>query len=94
MPVRENGKLVKRQYEVDFVVNTGLRKIYIQSAFSISDAEKHEQETFSLRKTGDFYRKIVVTSGYQRPLEDKNGIIIVGVIPFLLTPSIILGDSK
>ena len=47
------------------------------------------QETASLRKSGDFFKKIVVTSGSRRALTDDCGIVHVGVIPFLLEPSIL-----
>ena len=47
-------------------------------------AEKREQETLSLRKSGDFFRKIVVVGGMKRLTRDESGIEYVGVIPFLL----------
>ena len=72
--------------EIDFVVNDGPEKIYIQSAFAIPDDEKMRQETASLRKTGDFFRKIVVTGGSTRPWKDEYGIEFTGLIPFLLNP--------
>ena len=88
---RESGKTVRRQCEIDFVVNLGTKKIYVQSAFRIVDEGKRQQETKSLKWSGDFFRKIVVTSGTRRPLQDDDGIVYVGVIPFLLEPSILEG---
>lgn len=88
----KNGKSVRSNTEIDFVVNTGTRKVYVQSAFAIPDEAKREQETFSLRHTGDFFRKIVVTDGFQSPLAGEDGIVTVGVIPFLLDPGILLGS--
>ena len=88
----ENGKREQRRHEIDFVVNTGFGKIYIQSAFSIEDPEKRLQETLSLRKSGDFFRKLVVVNGFQHLTTDEYGISYVGVIPFLLNPSI-LGEG-
>ena len=87
-----DGKTVKRQYEIDFVVNFGLKKVYVQSAFRIPDEEKRLQETAAFRRSGDFFRKIVVTSGTRRPLSDENGVIYVGVIPFLLDPALLEGE--
>lgn len=78
------GKREKRQREIDFIVNTGSRKVYIQSALRIDSEEKLRQETESLRRSGDFFRKFVVTSGFSLPSEASDGIITVGVIPFLL----------
>ena len=85
----ENGKRVLRQYEIDFVVNTGFEKLYIQSAFELSDEAKRAQETFSLRKTRDSFRKLVVVGGDQPFFTDENGISFVGIIPFLLDKSIL-----
>lgn len=80
----ENGVQSIKQHEIDFIVNRGNDKIYIQSAFKLPDEEKKSQETASLRGTGDFFKKIIVTDGYGEPLADVDGIIHVGVIPFLL----------
>lgn len=79
-----NGIRNKGQYEIDFVVNLGNEKVYIQSALNVSPPEKKAQETFSLHNTGDFFRKIVVLDGNQKMWVDEDGIIYVGVIPFLL----------
>ena len=51
--------------------------------------EKTDQELLPLRRSGDFIRKIVVTSGYSSPRVSDEGIVYVGVIPFLLDPSIL-----
>ena len=72
--------------EIDFVVNDGGEKVYIQSAYAIPDAEKRRQETESLRRTGDFFRKIVVTYGFDKPWTDETGIETIGLVPFLLDP--------
>ena len=89
--VREGSRVSSRQYEIDFVVNRGNLKLYIQSAYDLSDAAKHEQETESLKRSGDFFAKFIVVNGYQRPHADKDGIVIVGLIPFLLDSSILDG---
>jgi predicted AAA+ superfamily ATPase len=79
-----DGKRKQGQYEIDFVVNVGTQKVYIQSALNVDTAEKKAQETFSLHHTGDFFRKIVVLDGNRKPWTDEDGILYVGVIPFLL----------
>ena len=79
-----NGKQSIRQHEIDFIVNRGNDKIYIQSALRLDSKQKEEQETKSLRHTGDFFKKIVITDGYGEPLYDADGILRVGIIPFLL----------
>ena len=79
-----DGKKIEKQHEIDFVVNLGTKKVYIQSAFRIDDEEKRRQEILPLLKSGDFFKKIVITSGSARPHMDDNGILYAGVIPFLL----------
>ena len=88
------GENVLSHLEIDFVVNTGMRKVYVQSAFMIHDDDKRRQETASLRASGDFFRKIVVVSGSRMPVYDEDGIVYVGVIPFLLNPSILEGAGE
>ncbi|HHW93647.1 MAG TPA: ATP-binding protein [Clostridiaceae bacterium] len=80
-----DGRLLpERWHEIDFVVNRGSQKVYIQSAFSIHDAEKHQQEILPLLKSGDSFRKLVVTGGNTKIHTDEKGISYVGIIPFLL----------
>lgn len=86
----ENGKRKQSQYEIDFVVNMGNSKVYIQSALNVDTPEKKAQETFSLKNTGDFFRKIVVLDGNCKLWTDEDGVMYVGVIPFLLED--VLGD--
>lgn len=80
----ENGVQKKSNLEIDFIVNQGFNKVYIQSAFSLDEPEKMKQETRSLINSGDFFKKIVVVGGNQKRWQDENGIIFIGVIPFLL----------
>ena len=82
------GKRTISRYEIDFIVNTGHDKIYIQSALNVDTEEKKNQETFSLKKSGDFFRKVVILDGNSKPWVDDDGIMYIGVIPFLLDESI------
>ena len=82
--VNEQGKKQQSQYEIDFIVNTGKEKIYIQSALNVDTEDKKNQETFSLKNSGDFFRKIMIVDGNTKQWTDEDGIIYVGVIPFLL----------
>lgn len=79
-----DGKRSKSQYEIDFVVNVGNTKVYIQSALHVDTPEKKDQETMSLRNTGDFFRKIVVLDGNSKSWVDDDGVMYIGVINFLL----------
>ncbi len=80
----KDGKKTEKTHEIDFVVNLGMKKVYIQSALSVSDPEKKQQEITPLLRSGDFFQKIVVTGGNSKPHMDENGILYVGIIPFLL----------
>jgi hypothetical protein len=84
LTIVKDGKKQQSQYEIDFIVNMGREKVYIQSALNVDTETKKNQETFSLKNSGDFFRKIVIVDGNAKPWTDENGIIYVGVIPFLL----------
>ncbi|MBR4985573.1 MAG: ATP-binding protein [Proteobacteria bacterium] len=84
-----NDKKVRKQLEVDFVVNRGYDRFYIQSALSIADPEKKAQETESLRRIPDSFKKIVVVKDYLKPFRDDIGIVYVGVEQFLLDESLL-----
>ncbi len=79
-----NGKKVTSQHEIDFIVNTGASKVYIQSAWNLNSDEKSRQEKQPLMHTGDFFRKIVVIGGNEKLWTDDDGITYIGIIPFLL----------
>ncbi|MBP5266200.1 MAG: ATP-binding protein [Lachnospiraceae bacterium] len=85
----EENKRIRKQLEVDFVVNKGDKRFYIQSALSIADPEKREQEIASLKKIPDSFEKIVVVRDYLKPWQDENGIIYMGVEQFLLDENVI-----
>ncbi len=78
------GKKIRKQLEVDFVVNRGDERFYIQSAFSVAESEKRMQEIASLVRIPDSFGKIVVTRDYIKPWRDENGILYMGVEQFLL----------
>ncbi len=82
-------KKIRVQLEVDFVVNRLNQRYYIQSAFSVSDPEKRAQETNSLLRIDDSFRKIVVVREDIIPWHDEKGILFIGVEQFLLNPNAI-----
>ncbi len=79
-----NGKLFHSQYEVDFVCNKASKRYYIQSAFSIPDSIKMEQETNSLSKIDDSFKKIILVKDAPTPYYTDKGILIMGIFDFLL----------
>ena len=78
------GKRTKKQCEIDFVVNRGLKKYYIQSALSVSERVKLETELRPLKNTKDFFKKIIITKTSMRPWTDDDGILHLGLYEFLL----------
>ena len=85
---KENGKNVRKQLEVDFVVNRNDERYYIQSALSIDDSEKKRQEIASLIRIPDSFKKIVIVKDYIQPWTDDNGIYYMGIEDFLLNDNI------
>ena len=84
-----DGKKIRKQLEVDFVVNKGGKRFYIQSALSIADPDKKEQEIESLKRIPDSFSKIVVVRDYLKPWQDENGITYVGLEQFLLNEELL-----
>lgn len=83
------GKTIRKDCEVDFIVNRGSQRVYIQSAYEIPDNAKMEQEKNSLRRINDSFRKIIITKDYMKPRTDDDGIIRMGIINFLLDDTMI-----
>lgn len=79
-----DGKFVRKQLEVDFVCNKGSKRYYIQSAFSIPDREKMEQESNSLLRIDDSFKKIIVVKDLPAPTYTEDGILVISVYDFLL----------
>lgn len=74
----------RKQLEVDFVANKGDKRYYIQSAFALPDEQKLEQELASLKKINDSFKKIIITRDDIAPYHDDNGVLIIGLMDFLL----------
>lgn len=81
------GKSKRTQLEVDFVAAKADKKYYIQSALSIPDENKRNQETASLLRIDDSFKKIVVVKEDIIPWHDDNGILYIGIEDFLLDES-------
>lgn len=87
VPIAEKdaeGKVIRKQLEVDFVCNTGSLRYYIQSAFSLPDEAKRTQEIRPFRKIDDSFKKIIITKDIVSPYYDEYGILTVNVYDFLL----------
>lgn len=87
---KEEGLSVRKSFEVDFVVNLGNRRYYIQSAYNIPTEEKMAQEQASLLSINDAFRKIIIVnqpimSGY-----NEQGILMLSLQDFLMNPEKVL----
>lgn len=87
--VNAEGKSMRQKLEVDFVVNKGAEKIYIQSAFKMPVEEKKQQEEKPLLCITDSFKKIIIVGDNIKRKIDENGIITVSLIDFLLDDDII-----
>ena len=79
-----DGKRKKKQCEIDFVVNRGVKKYYIQSALNVTDPEKMETELRPLKGTKDFFKKIIISKSNMKAWTDEDGILHLGLYEFLL----------
>ena len=83
------GRRERKQLEIDFIVNKGRKKLYIQSAYRLPDATKREQEIRGLRRIPDSFGKLVVVDGVQPFYTDEHGISYISLMDFMLKPELI-----
>jgi predicted AAA+ superfamily ATPase len=80
----ENGESRRQRLEIDFVVNNGADRLYIQSAYHMPSMEKEEQERRPLLGIGDNFRKMIVVGDPIKTSLDDNGIVTMSIFDFLL----------
>ena len=80
----KEGVQEKKQLEIDFVANTGSKRYYIQSAYSLPDDEKRVQEKASLINVNDSFKKIIIVKDVIKPWHDDDGILTMSIYDFLL----------
>lgn len=80
----EDGKKIRTQLEIDFVVNRAEKRYYIQSALTVADEEKRQQEVNSLNRVDDSYTKIVIVKDNILPWTDDKGVNYINIEDFLL----------
>ena len=85
----KDGRRERKQLEIDFIVNDGRKKLYIQSVYKLADGAKREQETRGLRRIPDSFGKLVIVDGIQPFYTDEHGISYVSLMDFLMKPEII-----
>ena len=89
VPVAEkdqNGKVTRKQLEVDFVCNLGSSRYYIQSAYTLPDEIKRTQEIRPFRKIDDSFKKIIITKDMVPTQYDEYGVLTINIYDFLLDP--------
>ncbi len=85
--IRQEGRQMRRQYEIDFVCNIGSARYYIQSAYRMENEEKVAQEETSLRNVDDSFKKIVIVGEHTPVLRNEDGITTISIYDFLLNPN-------
>ena len=84
--IDSDGRKATSTLEVDFVANRGSKRYYIQSAYALPDAAKREQESASLKRIGDSFKKIIVVKDTVNTTRDDDGIVTMSLFDFLLDP--------
>lgn len=79
-----NGVSKRQRLEVDFVVNNGADRLYIQSAYRMPSLEKEEQERRPLLGIADSFRKMIIVGDPIKTSIDDNGIVTMNIFDFLL----------
>ena len=81
--VDDDGKWKRKQLEVDFVVNQGNQRYYIQSALALPNEDKRKQEMGSLLRINDSFKKMIIVKDDIKPWRDENGILTMGLLDVL-----------
>lgn len=85
----EKGNSVRTAREIDFVVNSGGKRTYIQSAYAMPTEEKTEIELRPFSLTGDSFPKVLVRRDIGKRWYDDYGVLHINLIDFLLDKTVI-----
>lgn len=77
-------EVLRRNLEIDFVVNRHDERLYIQSAYALPDKEKVDQEQASLLNVNDGFRKLIIVGDRYRSGYNEEGILMMSLSDFLL----------
>lgn len=83
------GSSVRTSREIDFVVNKGAERVYVQSAYRMESDEKMTQELRPFSLTGDAFRRIVIRGDIGRRSFDQNGVLHIALVDFLLDETVV-----
>ena len=87
--VEHREENIRKQLEIDFVANKGDLRYYIQSAYTIGNVDKKEQEIASFKRVRDSFKRIIIVKDDIKPYYDENGYYIIGLFDFLLKKDLI-----
>ena len=82
--IDDDGKRYQNNCEIDFVINRGMKRYYIQSALNLPDEQKTRQALRPLLSVKDMFRKVIITKTAARPWLDETGVLRLGIYDFLL----------
>ena len=85
----EKGNSVRTAREIDFVINSGGKRTYIQSAYAMPTEEKTEIELRPFSLTGDSFPKVLVRRDIGKRWYDDYGVLHINLIDFLLDKTVI-----
>ena len=80
----DEGKIVRKNLEIDFVVNRHDERLYIQSAYMLPDKEKMQQEQGSLLQVNDGFKKIIIAGDRYNSHYNEDGVLVLNIFDFLL----------
>lgn len=84
---QDDQKIRQSNLEIDFIINKGMKKYYIQSALRMDTPDKRQQEERPFLELDDFFRKIIITKTRMKPWVNEKGVITIGLLDFLLDES-------
>ena len=80
----EEGQVVRRQLEVDFMCSRETTRYYIQAAYALPDEDRMRQIQEPFRRIDDFFKRIIITRDCPAPYYTENGILVMSIYDFLL----------
>lgn len=82
---QSDGTTPRLPLEVDFVVNEGSKRTYIQASYNLYDDEQVSREKKPLLEIPDSFHKVLITSDNGPSWNDNDGILHLGLLEFLQT---------
>ena len=83
-------KDTRKQLEVDFVCNQHHKRYYVQVALNLDTREKTIQEIRPFVNIDDSFKKVIIVKDEILPWITEEGILVIGIIEFLLNPANVL----